>query len=37
MESTGPKRSFPPPWSVEKTGDRFIVRDANGLERFTAR
>ena len=32
MESTGPKRSFPPPWSIEKTEDRFIVKDANGLE-----
>jgi hypothetical protein len=23
-------RRFPPPWSVEETDARFIVRDANG-------
>jgi hypothetical protein len=30
---TGPtmsQRRFPPPWSVEETAPRFIVRDANG-------
>jgi hypothetical protein len=32
MESTSPKRSFPPPWSVKKTEDRYIVMDSNGLE-----
>jgi hypothetical protein len=37
MESIGPKRGFPPPWSIEKTEDRFIVKDANGLGRFTPR
>jgi hypothetical protein len=31
MESTGPKRRFPPPWPVEKTESSFIVRDANGV------
>jgi hypothetical protein len=25
-----PRRRFPPPWSVEETDARFIVRDANG-------
>jgi hypothetical protein len=24
-----PRRRFPPPWSVEETAPRFIVRDAN--------
>jgi hypothetical protein len=24
------RRRFPPPWTVEETGPRFIVRDANG-------
>jgi hypothetical protein len=31
MESSAPKRRFPPPWPVEKTGSSFIVRDANGI------
>jgi hypothetical protein len=25
-----PARRFPPPWSVEETDARFIVRDTNG-------
>jgi hypothetical protein len=33
MESTGQKRRFPPPWTVEQTGpDAFTVRDANGIQ-----
>ncbi|SNT49700.1 hypothetical protein SAMN05216374_4231 [Tardiphaga sp. OK246] len=31
MESTGEKRRFPPPWTVECTGDTFRVKDANGV------
>jgi hypothetical protein len=31
MESSAPKRRFPPPWPVEKTESSFIVRDANGI------
>ena len=25
-----PQRRFPPPWSIEETDARLIVRDANG-------
>jgi hypothetical protein len=31
IESSAPKRRFPPPWPVEKTDSSFIVRDANGI------
>lgn len=31
MESSGPKRRFPPPWRVERTPHGFEVLDANGI------
>ncbi|MBY0381268.1 MAG: hypothetical protein K2W78_05060 [Xanthobacteraceae bacterium] len=31
MESSEPKRRFPPSWKAERTRHGFIVRDANGL------
>jgi len=31
MESSTPKRRFPPPWPVEKTDDCYIVKDSNGV------
>lgn len=32
MESSQPKRRFPPPWTVERPhADAFIVKDANGI------
>ena len=31
MESSSPKRRFPPPWKVEQTQHGFEVRDANGI------
>jgi hypothetical protein len=32
MESSGPKRRFPPPWRVDQTSeDAYCVRDANGV------
>jgi hypothetical protein len=31
MESTGPNRRFPPPWSVEKTEHGYVVQDSNGI------
>lgn len=32
MESSSPRRRFPPPWRAEKVGDdAYAVRDANGV------
>lgn len=33
MESSQPKRRFPPPWTVEKRGDDVLeIKDANGMK-----
>ena len=32
MESSRPKRRFPPPWKAERTQHGFVVKDANGLD-----
>lgn len=32
MESSEPKRRFPPPWRVERSSkDAFRIKDANGI------
>jgi hypothetical protein len=31
MESSAPKRRFPPPWAVVKADSSFLVKDANGI------
>lgn len=31
MESTPPKRRFPPPWRAERTDHGYVVKDANGV------
>jgi hypothetical protein len=35
MESSAPKRRFPPPWRVEQGVDCFEIRDANGFRLVT--
>lgn len=31
MKSSEPKRRFPPPWTVERTGGGYVAKDANGV------
>lgn len=35
MESSEPKRRFPPPWHIEEQAESFLVLDANGVRLAT--